>query len=39
VLGPVDLGHETRGPLVVSVSDRAVQDAHVRHAPETTARV
>jgi hypothetical protein len=27
----VDLGHETRGPLVVPVSDRAVQDADVRH--------
>ncbi len=34
VFRPVDLGHETRGPLVVAVSDGAVQDADVCHAAE-----
>ena len=33
----VQLGHETRGPLVVAVSDGAVEDADVRHARERTA--
>ncbi len=28
---PVDLGRETRSPLVVPASDGAVEDAHVRH--------
>jgi len=29
--GAVQLGHETRGPLVVALSDGAVEDADVRH--------
>ena len=28
----VQLGRETRGPFVVAVSDRAVEDPHLRHA-------
>jgi hypothetical protein len=27
----VQLGRETRGPFVVAVSDRAVEDPHLRH--------
>ncbi len=29
---PVQLGRETRGPFVVTVSDGAVEDANARHA-------
>ena len=32
----VQLGRETRGPLVVAVSDRAVLDQHLRHAAQAT---
>jgi hypothetical protein len=28
----VQLGRETRGPFVVTVSDRAVEDLHARHS-------
>jgi len=28
----VQLGRETRGPFVVAVSDRAVEDPHLSHA-------
>src|SRR5262245_8393917 len=38
VLHPVDLSHETRGSLVVAVSDGAVQHAHVSHAEQPTRR-
>jgi hypothetical protein len=31
----VQLGRETRGPLVVAVSDGAVEDAHARHRGES----
>jgi hypothetical protein len=30
----VQLGRETRGPLVVAVSDGAVEDTHTRHRGE-----
>ena len=33
----VQLGRETRGPCVVAVSDRAVEDANARHGTELTA--
>ena len=40
VLGrSIDLGRETRGPLVVAVSDGAVDDAHVRHTRTLQARM
>ena len=31
----VQLGRETRGPLVVAVSDGAVKDPHARHRSES----
>ena len=34
----VQLGRETRGPLVVAVSDRAVLDQNVRHGEKPTRR-
>jgi hypothetical protein len=34
----VQLGRETRGPLVVAVSDRAVQDANARHDEKLASR-
>jgi hypothetical protein len=36
VPGPVDLGSETRGPFVVAASDRAVEDADVRHKRDSS---
>jgi len=38
VLGPVDLGCETRSPFVVAASDGAVEDAHVRHGATLVCR-
>ena len=38
VPGAVQLGHETRGPFVVAVSDGAVEDADVRHRVELNDR-
>jgi hypothetical protein len=35
----VQLGRETRGPLVVAVSDGAVQDADPRHADTLPAAI
>jgi len=32
----VELGRETRGPLVVAASDGAEEDAHVRHARDSS---
>jgi hypothetical protein len=34
--GSIDLGRETRGPFVVTASDRAVQDADLRHVAHTS---
>jgi len=34
----VQLGRETRGPCVVTVSDGAVENAHARHRTEPTVR-
>lgn len=37
VPGTGDLGHETRGPLVVPASDGAVEDLDVRHERDSSA--
>ncbi|MGH3050676.1 MAG: hypothetical protein ACRDLK_11000, partial [Gaiellaceae bacterium] len=36
VPGAGQLGRETRGPSVVAASDRAVEDADVRHAGDSS---
>jgi hypothetical protein len=35
----VELGRETRGPFVVAVSDRAVEDPNARHDQNLAPRV